>query len=113
MKYILRNPLEDYKRCTCTHVSCPTCYKMAESCADSDLEPPFAAEIGKDLFRRMISEELSKECRLKGSQTTSSPTTCHDDTKGDAGVLLSLPTSEETGVAEAFLRLPENQPESV
>ena len=79
---------------------------MAEE-TDSDLEPPFAAEIGKDLFRRMISEELSKECELKEKRTKPSATTCQ------AEGFVSLPASEGTGVAEAFLRLPENQPASV
>ena len=86
---------------------------MAESCADSDLEPPFAAEIGKDLFRRMISEELSKDCRLKGKQTTSFSATCHADAKDDGEERLSLSTSEGTDGAEAFIRLPENLPASV
>ena len=79
---------------------------MAEE-IDSDLEPPFAAEIGKDLFRRMISEELSKECELKEKRTNPFPTACQ--AKG----FVSLPASEGTGAAEAFLRLPENQPASV
>lgn len=80
---------------------------MAEE-TDSDLEPPFAAEIGKGLFRRMISEELSNECELKEKRTNPSPTACQ------AEGFVSLPAaSEGRGAAEAFLRLPENQPASV
>ena len=79
---------------------------MAEE-TDSDLQPPFAAEIGKDLFRRMISEELAKECELKEKRTKPSLTACQ------AEGFVSLPASEGTGAAEAFLRLPENQPASV
>ena len=86
---------------------------MAERCLDSDLEPPFAAELGKNLFHRMISEELSKESRLKREQTNLSPTTHQAGTLASQGDGLSLPMSEGKGLAEAFLRLPENQPASV
>ena len=84
---------------------------------DSNLEPPFAAEIGKGMFQRMISEELSKESsarRNEKKQTNLSPAAYQAEVSSDKGDgLFSPQMSEGKGLAEAFLRLPENQPWSM
>ena len=81
---------------------------------DADLEPPFAADTGKRMFQRMISEELSKESSVRRNekkQGNLSPATHQSEISADEGDgVASLQMSEGKGLAESFLRLPENQP---